>query len=512
MVAALATTSIILYLNRHHARRGDAKVFPKLAEPDETRQNMFTETNTHEAIRRPHTTTGIHPRPPGGLGQDASAPPWDPGPLFLPNLIVALIASVAVIIGSLTPWLTFYGMVDRTAMDGDGKITLVLGLIAAALLFAALCFGLTKKRPGSLFGVSMFAGLISLAAGVLNAHDRFTPRRLLRDDYQPANRLGTVADARRIGGIGGSIGRPHEGVEMKKLIGGGLMALAIGVVLTPSPEPSLPTNGGWTTASESASGQPEHIACNRNPINGQVRLMAADMRSGVHHQHSSGYQWLAHERSEPTEMAGVADAETESAYAWALDYDDPDEFPTQQRMTPRRITSLGLAASLVLIAVAGVVALGVLRQPGSPHVAAVSRAQRATVVLPDEPPPNSGCSGAVIGHSDVKHPQLGMVRVFLFLDRSQSTGPHFAGCALPVTHTGRVLPAIGVDAFVGDGFGFANPATDATGNMFIKYLDASNSNYSDGGVVVLIPNTDGFEHVVSYQKMLPGGGDDTSQA
>ena len=28
-------------------------------------------------------------------------------------------------------------------------------------------------------------------------------------------------------------------------------------------------------------------------------------------------------------MAGVADAETESAYAWALDYDDPDEFPTR---------------------------------------------------------------------------------------------------------------------------------------------------------------------------------------
>ena len=199
-------------------------------------------------------------------------------------------------------------------------------------------------------------------------------------------------------------------------------------------------------------------------------------------------------------MAGVADAETESAYAWgALDYDDPDEFPTQPtRMTPRRITSLGLAASLVLIAVAGVVALVVFRQPGSPHVAA-SAAPTATVVLPDEPPPNSGCSGAVIGHSDVKHPQLGMVRVFLFLDKLQSTGPHFAGCALPVTHTGKVLPAIAIDAFVGDGFGFANPATDATGNMFIKYLDSS--NFTQGGLVVLIPSADGFEHVVSYQQM-----------
>ena len=49
----------------------------------------------------------------------------------------------------------------------------------------------------------------------------------------------------------------------------------------------------------------------------------------------------------PTEMAGVAEAETQAAYAWALDYDG-DEFPTQptQRLTPRRITALALAISL----------------------------------------------------------------------------------------------------------------------------------------------------------------------
>ena len=45
--------------------------------------------------------------------------------------------------------------------------------------------------------------------------------------------------------------------------------------------------------------------------------------------------------TEPTEMAGVAEAETQAAYAWALDYDG-DELPTvpTQRLTPRRITSL----------------------------------------------------------------------------------------------------------------------------------------------------------------------------
>ena len=40
------------------------------------------------------------------------------------------------------------------------------------------------------------------------------------------------------------------------------------------------------------------------------------------------------------------------AYAWALDHDDPDEFPTQ-RLTPRRTTALGIAASLVTIAGGG---------------------------------------------------------------------------------------------------------------------------------------------------------------
>ena len=64
--------------------------------------------------------------------------------------------------------------------------------------------------------------------------------------------------------------------------------------------------------------------------------------------------------NELTEMAGVAEAETQAAYAWALNYDDVDEFLTQptQRLTSRRITALSLAASLTVIAVAGGVALG----------------------------------------------------------------------------------------------------------------------------------------------------------
>ena len=56
--------------------------------------------------------------------------------------------------------------------------------------------------------------------------------------------------------------------------------------------------------------------------------------------------------SEPTEMAGVAEAETQAAYAWALDYEPTemagvavDDLPTQptQRLTSRHITALALA-------------------------------------------------------------------------------------------------------------------------------------------------------------------------
>ena len=50
--------------------------------------------------------------------------------------------------------------------------------------------------------------------------------------------------------------------------------------LWPKPTPSLPTSGGWATASESAPGHLEHTAWRRKPISGRTRLTAADTRSG----------------------------------------------------------------------------------------------------------------------------------------------------------------------------------------------------------------------------------------
>ena len=92
--------------------------------------------------------------------------------------------------------------------------------------------------------------------------------------------------------------------------------------------------------------------------------------------------------SELTELGEAPKVETEAIRAWALDYDDPDEFPTvPARLTPRRITSLGLAVSLVLIAVAGVVALVVIHRDQPEASAPPPPPVVETVTRPTPPPP-----------------------------------------------------------------------------------------------------------------------------
>lgn len=70
----------------------------------------------------------------------------------------------------------------------------------------------------------------------------------------------------------------------------------------------------------------------------------------------------------PTEMAGVADANTQAAHAWALDEEPEWErekaSPVRigpDRITPGRITALSVAAAVVVIAAASGVAVWVLR-------------------------------------------------------------------------------------------------------------------------------------------------------
>ncbi len=72
---------------------------------------------------------------------------------------------------------------------------------------------------------------------------------------------------------------------------------------------------------------------------------------------------------------------------WALNRDDPDDFPTVSagRLTPRRITALGLAASLVLIAVAGAVALFMVRDTNTTAAQPPSSSPTSMVVASPVP-------------------------------------------------------------------------------------------------------------------------------
>lgn len=59
------------------------------------------------------------------------------------------------------------------------------------------------------------------------------------------------------------------------------------------------------------------------------------------------------EPQDPTEWADISAAETQSAYAWALD-DEPDEPP--RRLTPRRITAIAVGVSAAIVAISGALA------------------------------------------------------------------------------------------------------------------------------------------------------------
>lgn len=110
-------------------------------------------------------------------------------------------------------------------------------------------------------------------------------------------------------------------------------------------------------------------------------------------------------------------------------------------------------------------------------------AQRApTVALPDSPPRTSSCPSIVTGTTDVQHPQLGTVRVFLLASGTSGS----KGCVVSVTGTGTVLPPIEIGVY-DKSLTFYSPASDRTGNTFVKY----NPGRYDG-VLVLVPTPTGF--------------------
>jgi hypothetical protein len=107
--------------------------------------------------------------------------------------------------------------------------------------------------------------------------------------------------------------------------------------------------------------------------------------------------------------------------------------------------------------------------------------------LPDTPPTSANCDGNIVAHQDIRHPNLGAVRIFLVLKSSQEVSGH--GCVVLAAASGKTWPTIPVDVY-GDELHFYSPATDSTGNTFIEY----NPGRYDG-VLVLVPDRDGFEDI-----------------
>jgi hypothetical protein len=96
---------------------------------------------------------------------------FDPPPLYLPYLIASLVASAGIVIGSFGPWATLL-VFNRTATDGDGMLTLVLGLIAAAALFVVLHLGRSGARTAGMRALSWTAviiGMVTFGVGAVDA-------------------------------------------------------------------------------------------------------------------------------------------------------------------------------------------------------------------------------------------------------------------------------------------------------------------------------------------------------
>ncbi|WP_432878861.1 hypothetical protein [Streptomyces sp. CA-251251] len=147
-----------------------------------------------------------------------------------------------------------------------------------------------------------------------------------------------------------------------------------------------------------------------------------------------------------------------------------------------------LTSALAAMLVAGCSDAGGPRRSGSNEGKATASPPTGAS-FPPSAPSAAGCAGRTLAHRDIRHPDLGPVRVFL-VRRPASEQP--AGCVTAVTQDGRALTPVEVDAnwVMAGALRFAAPATDSTRNVFVTY----NPGRYDG-VLVLVPTADGFADI-----------------
>ena len=115
--------------------------------------------------------TAPPPAPP--VDQPSAPVPLSALPYYLPNLVVAMVAGVGVVVGSVGPWATVAELLTRNGAWLHGTITLVLGAVSGITSFVVLNRARAGVSPRSLLvlaWVAPIAGLICLVIAVIDIH------------------------------------------------------------------------------------------------------------------------------------------------------------------------------------------------------------------------------------------------------------------------------------------------------------------------------------------------------
>lgn len=150
--------------------------------------------------------------------------------------------------------------------------------------------------------------------------------------------------------------------------------------------------------------------------------------------------------AELTELAGVAESDTQAAYAWSLDDGIEDDEPT--RRWPFAVTAVAVGASLALASVAGVLAYRHLIDDPTPTVVVTAQPTTATtasstpVAAPPPPPPPPVTVTTVVVESHVP-PQAAPVSVDeQFLQNMRARGWYISNPALMVQRAHEVCATL----------------------------------------------------------------------
>ncbi len=160
------------------------------------------------------------------------------------------------------------------------------------------------------------------------------------------------------------------------------------------------------------------------------------------------------------------------------------------QLTEKGITRTAAVVAGKLMALLGIGKATVVAGDLISTLALSSGAYEITLFTQVKPPPataESICGGRVEDTRSVPHPHLGTVQVSTVLNGEP--GPGGGGCVAAISSSGQILIRVDL-AVYGDALDFAEPTTDATGNVFLTY---NPGRYN--GVLTLVPNVDGFETI-----------------